>query len=217
MPIGVVSVTIVDILQKTNKMKLYKFRPLTNCKDFEKVESIIKNGFYCCDFLNFNDMNEGVFSINQSNKKISLDQKQQYKICSFSGKNALNSQLMWGHYANAGLGIVIEVEVNNCKNIKEVVYSDKYDALNSIEEILTHKTIEWKYEHEYRYLTKEGDGVEGEITKIYFGTPYKKLGNYNNIKEKHKKLKEYLEYKQKLEEICKKQRPKITICDYKFT
>ncbi len=194
-------------------MKLYKFRPLADCEDFEKVESIIKNGFYCCDFLNFNDMNEGVFSINQSNKKISLGQKQQYKICSFSGKNALNSQLMWGHYANAGLGIVIEVEVNNCKNIKEVVYSDKYSSLDSIEKILTHKTTEWQYEHEFRYLSIDANNEEkiGNITRIYFGTPYKQLGNYGRIKEQHKNLKKYLDLKKKLKDIIK-----IDCKDFKF-
>ncbi len=207
-------------------MKLYKFRPLADCNDLERIECIINSGFYCCDFLNFNDMNEGVFSANQKNKDITLGQKQQYKICSFSEKNALNSQLMWGHYANAGMGIVIEVEVNNCENIKEVVYNDKYDALNSIEieEILTHKTTEWEYENEFRCIIKDSSecGITrkiGNITKIYFGTPYKELGNYDGIKgikKQHKKLKKYLEYKQKLEEICKKQHPKITNCDYKF-
>ncbi len=198
-------------------MKLYKFRPLADCNDLERIEYIINSGFYCCDFLNFNDMNEGVFSANQSN--ISLDQKQQYKICSFSGKNALNSQLMWGHYANAGMGIVIEVEANNCKNIKEVIYSDKYSELNSIEieEILTHKTIEWKYENEFRCIIKDDSacGITrkiGNITKIYFGTPYKQLGNYGKIKEQHKKLKKYLDLKKKLKDIIK-----IDCKDFKFT
>ncbi len=200
-------------------MKLYKFRPLADCNDLERIECIINSGFYCCDFLNFNDMNEGVFSANQKNKKITLDQKLQYKVCSFSGKNALNNQLMWGHYANAGMGIVIEVEVNNCKNIKEVVYNDKYDALDSIEGILTHKTTEWEYENEFRCIIDSSECTRkiGNITKIYFGTPYKELENYGEIEEQHKKLKKYLECKQKLEEICKKQHPKITNCDYKFT
>ncbi len=203
-------------------MKLYKFRPLADCNDLKRIEDIINSGFYCCNFLNFNDMNEGVFSANQKNKIIDLDQKLQYKVCSFSGKNALNNQLMWGHYANAGMGIVIEVEVDNCENIKEVVYSDKYSSLDSIEKILTHKTTEWQYEHEFRYLSiyaknEEKEEKIGNITKIYFGTPYKELENYGEIKKQHKELKKYLECKQKLEKFCKEQHPKITNCDYKFT
>jgi hypothetical protein len=78
------------------KIELYKFRKLANCKDLEKIEEIIEKGFYCSNFLDFNDMNEGVFSINLKNISITLNEKQEYKICSFSGKNALKSQLMWG-------------------------------------------------------------------------------------------------------------------------
>ncbi len=203
-------------------MKLYKFRPLGNCNNLKRIEDIIKNGFYCCDFLSFNDMNEGVFSINQENINITLKQKQQYKICSFSGKNALSSQLMWGHYANAGMGIVIEVEVDNCKNIKEVIYRNDYKQLNSIEEILTHKTTEWQYENEFRCIIEDINtcGITrkiGNITKIYFGTPYESLENYEKIKGKHTKLKKYLECKNKLEIFRNKQYPKIKTCDYKFT
>ncbi len=202
-----------------NDMKLYKFRPLADREDLKEIEEIIKTGFYCSDFLNFNDMNEGVFSINQDNIDIGVIEKQKYKICSFSGKNSLNSQLMWGHYANAGMGVVIEIEANNCKNIKEVVYSDKYSNLDSIKKILTHKTTEWQYEHEFRYLSIDADNKEkiGDITRIYFGTPYERLENYKKIIGEHTKLKEYLECKKELKEELKEQYPKIKTYDYKFT
>jgi hypothetical protein len=210
-------------------MKLYKFRPLADCKDYKRIKEIIEEGFYCCDFLNFNDMNEGVFSINIENIDIGLLDKQKYKICSFSGKNALNSQLMWGHYANAGMGVAIEIEVNDCKDIKEVTYNNSYEKLNSIEQILTHKSKEWEYENEFRYLTKNDCERKkiGNITKIYFGTPYKKLLNYHKIEKSHTKLKEYLKCKQELKKylkckqeskkICKNQKPEKCTCDYEFT
>lgn len=195
-------------------MKLYKFRPLADCKDLERIEDIVSNGFYCCDFLNFNDMNEGVFSINSCNINIALSQKQEYKICSFSKKDALKSQLMWGHYANTGMGIVIEVEVNNSQYTKKVIYNNKHNELNSIEEILTHKTTSWEYEHEFRYISKNGNNkvFKDKITKIYFGTPYEQLVNYDSIKEQHKKLKKYLDLKKKLKYIIK-----IDYEDFKLT
>ncbi|SMN12292.1 hypothetical protein SPBRAN_508 [uncultured Candidatus Thioglobus sp.] len=198
-------------------MELYKFRPLGNCNDLKRIEDIITNGFYCCNFLKFNDMNEGVFSINQKNVNITLDQKEQYKICSFSGKNALNSQSMWGHYANAGMGVVIKVEVDNCTNIKNVIYSDNYNELNSIEDILTHKTTEWKYEYEYRCIVKDTNKCAikreiGKITKIYFGTPYKPLKNCQDIEKKHIKLQKYLKLKEGLKNCI----DSISCEDYDF-
>jgi len=202
-------------------MKLYKFRPLKNCDDLDKIKDIIENGFFCCDFLNFNDMNEGVFTINSNNRKINLKEKQKYKICSFSGANALNKQLLWGHYANTGMGIVIELEINNAEHdkIKQVRYTNSTENLDTIEHILTRKSEEWKYENEFRYLikTEDQDGVEihiGKIIKIYFGTPYKSLKNYEEIKGIHKSLKQYLDLKDKLESFCTGKH--IQCEDYKF-
>jgi hypothetical protein len=175
-------------------MKLLKFRPLKNHKDLRRVKDIIENGFYCSDFLKFNDMNEGVFTINQINYDIDLLKKQQYKICSFSGENALNSHLMWGHYANAGMGIAIEVEVSGlkCNQINQVKYSNSTFDLNTTDEILMRKSEEWKYEDEFRYISKDTTADEvniGNISIIYFGSPYINLVNYNEIKDKHKDLK----------------------------
>lgn len=200
-------------------MKLYKFRPLKNKENLKRIEDIIKNGFYCCDFFKFNDMNEGVFTLNQINLDIDLLEKLKYKICSFSGENALNSQLMWGHYANAGMGVVIEVDVagEKCNQIKQVKYVNSTDDLNTIEEILTRKSEEWKYEDEFRYLShnETADKVNvGKIAGIYFGTPYKKLANYSQIKDHHKNLKKYLKLKDLLEKFCEGK--KIRCQNYEF-
>ena len=188
-------------------MTLYKFRGLQNKHDYERVIDIIENGFYCNDILGFNDMNEGVYINNQKNNNVNLSVKLQYKICSFSGNKALKSELMWGHYANTGRGIIIEVDVENCHNIKKVIYGSN-DNLDKIEDILTNKSKEWVYEDEYRYLSTDdliNNKVEiGKITKIYFGTPYEKLQNYQEIKDKHKDLKDYHELKAKLQDFCKK-------------
>ncbi len=202
--------------------KLYKFRPLGNCKDLERIEDIIEKGFYCCDFLNFNDMNEGVFYVNK-NIDITLIQKKQYKICSFSEEKALKRQLMWGHYANAGMGIAIEICVNEA-DVKKVFYKKSkppadWENRDCIEKILTSKSADWKDEHEYRYINQGGNSkiFKGKITGICFGTPYKKLGNYEDIKENHTKLKKYLRLKECLEKFCEENNPEIKFGDCDFT
>ncbi len=116
---------------------------------------------------------------------------------------ALNSQLMWGHYANSGMGVAIEVDITDCSNIKEVFYSNNRSDSSDIEKILTRKSKAWKYEHECRCIIKDGrKGAVtrkiGRIAKIYFGTPYEQLENYNEIKKKHTKLKEYRKLKYRL-------------------
>ncbi|HZF71449.1 DUF2971 domain-containing protein [Sulfuricurvum sp.] len=198
-------------------MKLYKFRALRTNKDFNRVKDIIENGFYCNDILGFNDMNEGVYTKNLNNQNISLLEKKEYKICSFSGVKALSSELMWGHYANSGRGIVIEIDVEHCHNIKEVKY-DNDNNLNTIEEILTNKSEEWIYEDEYRYLSTDyldGNKVKiGNICKVYFGSPYKHLSNYKEILSIHTDLKKYLRLKKKLEKFCVDQN--IGYEDFKF-
>jgi len=72
--------------QKENSVPetLYKFRPLQNCTDLKRVIDIIENGFYCNDFLGFNDMNEGTYINSSETIDITLDEKSKYKICSFS-------------------------------------------------------------------------------------------------------------------------------------
>ena len=195
-------------------MKLYKFRSLACCLDLDRIEDIIENGFYCNDFLGFNDMNEGVYRHISNKTPIPLDVKDKFRICSFSGEKALDCELMWGHYANAGKGIVLEVELfeSNVGDIKEVKYSDSRSVIDGVNEyenvhkILSNKSLVWCYEDEYRYVSekaiKNNKIKIGKITKIYFGTPYENLKNYNKIKEKHIALKEYHKYRDKLKSFC---------------
>jgi len=191
-------------------MKLYKFRALTTCKEYERIKDIIENGFYCNNFLEFNDMNEGVYTHNPDNIHITLEEKSKYYICSFSRGKALSNELMWGHYANAGKGIAIEVEVSKkyleSESIVSINYSSSKEGFKSEKDALSNKSLEWAYEDEYRYLSRdtlENNKVKiGKITKIYFGTPYENLTNYQEIKSKHKKLQKYLKYKIELENLC---------------
>lgn len=183
-------------------MKLYKFRPLATCCNYDRVISIIQDGFYCCSFLDFNDVNEGVFRVSQNIQNVDLGQKLDYKICSFSEEISLSSQLMWGHYAEAGMGVAIEIEVQSSHPLEEVKYGEN-GRRNGVIEILTNKSEQWRHEKEWRYLsTEQGKFYKSDITKIYFGTPYKNLVNYDEIKRRHKKLREYHRYSTMLKSEC---------------
>jgi len=200
-----------------NPKKLYKFRALEDGNNLERIKDIIVgDGFYCTDFLGFNDMNEGVYSHNASNKDIEIDNKLEYKICSFSEEGALSSELMWGHYANAGKGIAIETTVKNWDDLHKVDYENGNDNLNDIESILTRKSTNWEYEEEWRYLKKSNEQCIklGCISKIYFGMPYQHLNNYNAIQKKSNTLKRYLKLKKELEIFC--EREGIECVDYDF-
>jgi hypothetical protein len=187
-------------------MKFYKFRPLCTCCDYDRVLEILRHGFYCCSFLDFNDVNEGVFPVSEKTIDVELNDKLEYKICSFSDENALPSQLMWGHYAEAGMGVAIEIEVNPVGPLVEVKYGLK-DRHNGLVEILTNKSSQWDYEHEWRYLSETQDQYyKAEITKIYFGTPYATLINYEEIKLKHRTLQKYLRHSASLRQECDKRK-----------
>ncbi len=213
-------------------MKLYKFRSLQTCNDFERILDILKNGFYCSNFLLFNDMHEGVFLYENSKALLDkelkniLSEKLTYKICSFSQEEALSSQLTWGHYAGAGMGVAIEFEVDDPKvddlendNLYKVRYQDSLQHAMDIkksEDVFKTKSLEWEYEKEFRFIKKmDEEFYKPKISKILFGTPYKKLSNYNDIKEKHEKLKKYLHYKELIECICKEENIETDEYDFK--
>lgn len=150
-------------------------------------------------------MNEGVFSINSENSHIELSEKQKYKICSLSGLEALNKQLMWGHYAATGMGVAIEVEVDEHHAVEEVIYDESFENLNTVKGVLTHKSEDWEYENEFRYLSNsltDSTVKLGTITAIHFGTPYEGLSNYDDIKKKHENLKTYTCLRSNLRNYC---------------
>lgn len=201
-------------------MELYKFRPLGTCKDLERIIDIIENGVYCNDFFGFNDMNEGIYINNSQNTNITLDEKLSYLICSFSGVNAVSNELMWGHYANAGKGVLIKFNIDDesLSKIKKIKYSEDKEKLDSLEEVLTHKLKDWEYENEYRFLTTEQIPSKkvkvGEIDEIFFGTPYEDLVNYEVIKKRHVNLGKYHALKEELIRECKQRKIKST--DFRF-
>lgn len=202
-----------------NEHKLVKFRPLANFHDFNCAKEIIENEeFWCSKLWNLNDPMEGVYKIlcpSTDFVNAMFSAKDKYVICSFSDPEALESPLLWGYYANGFKGIAIEIvcSVNN-ENIKDIKYVKDVGEVDynrgSIDpiEIITTKLDYWEHEKEYRYLLKESESKKegphkiGQITKVYFGTPYKGVTNKKSITEKSKTLKKYNCLKDKLKLIC---------------
>ena len=72
-------------------------------------------------------------------------------------------------------------------------------------EILTTKLLLWKHECEYRFLKKSDDSRHkiGNITALYFGDPYERTKNKNNITENSDAIRKYLELKNRILNITK--------------
>lgn len=207
------------------KIRLIKFRPLTNSTDFERAKGIIENKkFYCAKLWNLNDPMEGVY--NTSKKHIAdkiFDQKNNYVICSFSHSDALERPMLWGYYANGYKGMAIEIEYDDEKiiydiydnrrindHIVKVNYVKEIEDINnsnvSVPKIISSKLECWEDENEYRYLKEpESDGLFkiGEIKTVYFGDPYGSIYNKRKIVSESKTMKCYNEYVKYLWQCCK--------------
>ena len=194
------------------KVKLYKFRPLANKQDFKRLKSILKTGkFWCSKFSELNDPMEGSFTASNAEIIDSIyNEKEIYKICSFSNEEAFSNPIMWGHYANGFKGVVIEVEISSAK-VKRIEYVDEipsleaFDPQEKVEKILTTKLLPWKHECEYRFLERGNTNriKIGKITALGFGDPYERARNKENIVRNSSVLKEYLELKNEILEIVK--------------
>lgn len=205
--------------------KLVKFRPLANENDLNRAKEIIETGrFWCSKLWNLNDPMEGVFSTyNPEYINPLFTEKNKRVICSFSCLDALNNPLLWGYYANGYKGIAIEIEVHNNmadnEKIKKITYKNE-SLLDSnvfgVDDIITRKLTNWEHENEYRFLKKskeEGLYKIGDITKVHFGTPYKKMANNENIHNNSETLRKYNFLKKELQLSCKN---KTEIVDFDF-
>ena len=199
-------------------MKLYKFRPLANKDDFERLKGILETGeFHCSKFTELNDPMEGVYNFSDYDNRpeaigLILGAKASYKICSFSDEKAFSDPKMWGYYANGFRGVGVEIEV--CREeVEEINYEDdvlSFPGLNPDEEakkILTTKLLPWGHEYEYRFLKKDYTNNRkfkiGKITALYYGSPYEKTINENDIIENRSALKKYIELKDNILLIAK--------------
>ncbi len=195
-------------------MKLYKFRSLADENDLGYAKEILEKGiFHCSAFSELNDPVEGGFTIFPNDNKLDdgvinaiYEDKNKYRICSFSGNEAFENPIMWGYYANGFRGIAIEIEINESE-VHKITYVDKIphvkdeqDITRETERILTTKLKYWEHEFEYRFLTRseESKNKIGKITAVYFGNPYERAVNQERIYEKSPALSNFKNWRREL-------------------
>ncbi|MFH1369696.1 MAG: hypothetical protein ABII09_00170 [Planctomycetota bacterium] len=198
-------------------MKLYKFRSLANKDTFDYLKEILETDkFHCSRFSDLNDPLEGVyyFMNYNENREVLLNkiftEKEGYKICSFSHEKAFSNPILWGYYANGFRGVAVEVDVGT-EEVREIKYEPKLPRIkgedyeeNAIK-ILTTKLCPWGHECEYRFMKKSSDNKHkiGNITALYFGDPYQKAHNRNNIVENSNNIRNYLGFKKSILNITR--------------
>jgi len=194
-------------------MEIYKFRKLTSETDYCRLRNILETGyFWCSSFWKLNDPMEGVFMItNPDNLKRIFEEKEKYKICSFSGEDGFKNPAMWGYYTDGFKGVAIKVEIND-NEIEEVHYENKLPIDNDdMRKILTNKLKKWKPENEFRFLINSENNYQkiGKITAVYFGDPY---GNAENKKIFEGKIENFTQYTENREKIKKSTDGEGIIC-----
>ncbi|WP_167880934.1 DUF2971 domain-containing protein [Methanococcoides sp. AM1] len=209
-------------------LKLLKFRSLTNKEEFDRAKEIIEKGkFYCSKLWDHNDPMEGVFSTYcQESIDTLFSEKNATVFCSLSHRNALNNPLLWGYYASGFKGVAIEIEVTNENSIdngeiKKITYDNDSSSNNkTVKEIITRKFPNWEHENEYRFLINGDKGAYfiGNIVRVYFGSPYENVVNFDDIKNKAKYLNEYNKFRKQLKDYIEitnsPNRIKIDIKDF---
>lgn len=155
----------------------YKFRDLKNYKYI--LDIFLNQRLFSSSFRNLNDNFEGQFfhmleSDELKRWRLNPQKEEHLSVCSFT-KNC-KSHLLWSHYSDGHRGIAIgftinesiykveKVEYNGLKNFTE--FPNKPEDLKSI---FLNKIKDWKYEDEYRIITKNPDYINIEIKKVIFG------------------------------------------------
>ncbi len=198
-------------------IKLYKFRPLGSTEDFRRaLDMIQENKFWHSRFSELNDPMEGSFTIFPVSIKdvpawkvveAIYSQKNKHCICSFSNRIAFKKPVLWGYYANGFKGIAIEVTVKKSEVVKmnyglEIPHIDEFENIAAItKNTLTNKLDCWKHEKEFRSLQEmdHSDYFEiGEVTAVYFGNPYERAANQEDIIQNSRALKDFKKYSEDL-------------------
>lgn len=202
--------------------KLYKFRPLGDQESFNRAKELLQTGkFYCSKLWEQNDPMEGVYCYRHANiqERDLVDvfsEKNKFRVCSFSGREALELPTMWGYYANGFKGVAIEIEVPTCE-VHQVSYQhgphywmrrrQSSDIESEIQRVITTKLMRWKHESEFRFLTlkKEPKQEIGRISGIYLGDPYQGIENLVEVVRNSDTIRKYTGWKSKLQSIAANQ------------
>lgn len=160
---------------------LYKYKTISDLKDMDRLEDIIKNNrLYFPRYNKLNDPLEGqVIGLNSlgyagssmhiladEEDPIVVSEKKKYRILALS--DSADSSLMWTHYANMFNGVCLCYSSKSCFSIAmPVIYKnsiEKYSYLGQessdypLSQIvfsgLFYKLEDWRYEHEWRIVNK---------------------------------------------------------------
>ena len=154
----------------------YKYRSLSNLKRF--LDILIKRRLYAAKYLDLNDPMEGYFIYDNSVPQSIIAKLRNYKsstlICSLSKTH--KNGLMWSVYADEHKGCCIKLSVTSTtwklltvsyETCPAVIDSTK----NSVEDILSRKSIQWQHEQEVRCIkvNPKNPFLRIKIDTIYLG------------------------------------------------
>ncbi len=160
---------------------LFKYRSLKDYKRF--LDIVVNKRLHACNYRDLNDPMEGVFCYSSDIPREYIDNLRKDKtntlICSLSQN--FDNGLMWSYYADEHKGCCIEVEVTSKKweelivDYKTDIYSLNTSTPNSLEDVLSRKSLYWQHEEEVRYIRTFDMGsrvspyVSIKIHKIWLG------------------------------------------------
>jgi hypothetical protein len=157
-------------------MLLYKYRSIDDL--WILLDMVINNRVWCANWETLNDPLEGRYEAHFDKNFIDqVDRKrEEWRICSLS--KSLKNFLLWSHYASGHKGVAVEIELpDNHAELEVVQYSPFTPIFTEIgqsnldqKHLFTNKSLEWKYEEEYRIICKEQFfALPNPIRKIYLG------------------------------------------------
>lgn len=161
-------------------MLLYKYRSLTNFKNF--VDIIVNHRLYAATYTDLNDPMEGQYYFRSGYQAEAIieklkGEKKKLGICSLS--RTPDHPLMWAHYADGNRGVVIGVEINRGKyDVRQVSYDGPVSLFNdpaelvglAAKEILSHKHPVWEYEEEERVFVEGTKFVHVRVREVILGS-----------------------------------------------
>lgn len=175
------------VLRRLRKKKIQPktiFKYYSNDKDGYNLDALKHKYLYHNSYLSFNDpfdcnINLVSFERNGKLKKTHKKKKDSFKnklnnigICCFTENK--NSILMWSHYSDSHKGYCLEFfkkenELYPVNYIKDFARTNYYENVKDSEFHITYsKSIEWKYENEFRSIVTNIDSKNPNSRKIKF-------------------------------------------------
>ena len=186
-------------------MKFYRFQSINKFT----LQNLTNQNNWVADPFEFNDPFEfslyDSISIDENDNHRNLNYIEQANVIKF--KDSINeygivcytsefsNTLLWAHYGDNHKGMCLVFDVVNEDKLYKVNYQERFPEINltddantheEIKTIVTTKSIDWKYENEYRQVFIMKNMLykyPGELVEIIFGcrTPYEDIKMVSNI------------------------------------